>query len=93
MDVRKINPEEIPMVHFTHQDVLSDEEQKILRAHKLVKAVMISSLEHQDIGLIMKLEDGEVIETFSNLIDFADNYVEVKGGSLIPVWAIVDIEA
>jgi hypothetical protein len=41
----------------------------------------------------MKLENGEVIETFSNLIDFADNYVEVKGGSLIPVWAIVDIEA
>ena len=93
MNVRKISPEEIPMVHFTHQDVLSDEEQKVLRAHKLVKAVMISNLEHQDVGLIIQLEDGEVIETFSNLIDFADNYVEVKGGSFIPVWAIVDVEA
>jgi hypothetical protein len=93
MNVRKISPEEIPMVHFTHQDVLRDEEQKVLRAHKLVKAVMISNLEHQDVGLIMQLEDGEVIETFSNLIDFADNYVEVKGGSFIPVWAIVDVEA
>ena len=46
MNVRKISPEEIPMVHFTRQDVLSDEEQKVLRAHKLVKAVMISNLEH-----------------------------------------------
>ncbi|HEY9046598.1 MAG TPA: hypothetical protein VIN08_11910 [Ohtaekwangia sp.] len=93
MNVRKITPEEISLVHFTHQDVLGDEEQKILRAHKLVKAVMLSNMEHLDVGLILKLDTGEVIETFSNLVDFADNYVEVKGGSLIPVWAIVDVEA
>jgi hypothetical protein len=93
MNVRKITPEEIPLVHFAHEDVLNSDEQKSQRAWKLNKAVMLTNVEHQDIGLIMQLADGEVIETYSNLVEFADNFVQVRGGWLIPVWAIVDVEA
>ncbi len=34
---------------------------------------------------------GEKVETESDLIDFADDYVIVKGGHYIPVSAILDV--
>ena len=93
MNVRKINPEEIVSVHFSHTDVLPNRAEKEARDIKLHKAVALSNLEHQDVGIILQLDTGEVIETYSTLVDYADDFVVIKGGYFIPVWAIVDVEA
>jgi len=93
MNVRKINPEEIPLIHFSHEDVLRNREEKEERDHKLHKAVTLSNVEHEDVGIVLQLDTGEVIETYSILVDYADNFLVLKGGYFIPVWAIVDVEA
>jgi hypothetical protein len=93
MNVRKITPAEMPSIHFAHNDVLRDTEDRQVRNAKLRKAMLISNLEHEDVGIIFQLESGEVIETFSSVIDYADDYVELKGGYTIPVSAIVDVES
>lgn len=91
-NVRKLNPEEILMAHFVQNDVLTTPEERADRAKKLLKAVILSNCEHQDIGIVIKLDNGEVIETFCDLIDFADEFVMIKGGATIPLKAIVDVE-
>ena len=93
MDVRIINPEEVVSLHFPHADVLKNREQKDERDYKLHKAVALSNIEHQDIGIVLQLDTGEVIETYSLLVDYADDFLVIKGGYFIPVWAIVDVEA
>ncbi|HEY3404130.1 MAG TPA: hypothetical protein VGK59_12125 [Ohtaekwangia sp.] len=93
MNVRKINPEEIVSVHFPHADVLHNNQEKDERDVKLHKAVALSNIEHQDIGIVLQLDTGEIIETYSPLVDYADDFVIIKGGYFIPVWAIVDVEA
>ena len=93
MNVRKINPEEIASVHFPHSDVLQNHAEKEERNIKLHNAVVLSNLEHQDVGIVLQLDTGEVIETYSTLVDYADDFVVIKGGYFIPVWAIVDVEA
>ena len=93
MNVRKIKPEEMPLVHFPHHDVLGRDEEKRLRNEKLQKAMMLSNIEHTDVGIVFQLDSGEIIETFSPVIDYADDFVELKGGYCLPVSAIVDVEA
>jgi hypothetical protein len=92
MNLRIINPEEIKSEHFAHDEVLKNEDDRWERISKLLKAVLLSNVEHQEIGIVIKLDSGEIIETFSNLIDFAEDYVMIKGGASIPLKAIVDVE-
>jgi hypothetical protein len=40
----------------------------------------------------MKLPNGEMLETESDVVDFADDFVVLKGGYYIPVWAILDVD-
>ena len=92
MNVRKIEPEEMKVAHFTKHDVLRDEEERRDRIRKLIKAVVLSHNEHDEVGIVIKLESGEVIETYCNLIDFADDYVMITGGTIIPLISVVDVE-
>jgi hypothetical protein len=92
MNVRKMALEEIRTAHFASREVLMDEEERKERFRKLIKAVIISHVEHEDVGIVFKLDTGEMIETYCNLIDFADDYVMLKGGTVIPLTSIVDIE-
>jgi hypothetical protein len=84
--------EEIKAAHFASREVLMDEDERKERFRKLIKAVIISHVEHEDVGIVIKLDTGEMIETYCNLIDFADDYVMLKGGTVIPLTSIVDIE-
>lgn len=93
MNVRKITPEEVPFMHFTNNEVLHDFNDRIERNWKLHKAVALSNIDHLDIGLVAKLDSGEVVETYTSLVDYADDYIEIKGGYFIPLHAVLEIEA
>lgn len=93
MNVRKVNPEEVPFMHFAHDEVLNTRNERESRKWKLNKAVALSNVEHLDIGLVLQLDSGEIIETFTPVVDYADDFIEIKGGYFIPLRAIVDIEA
>lgn len=80
-------------IHFAHHEVLDKLEERQIRNAKLRKAMLISNLEHLDIGIIFQGDNGEVMETFSTVVEYADDFVEVEGGHIIPVMAIMDVEA
>jgi len=93
MNVRKITPEEVPFMRFTHTEVLNDLNERVERNWKLHKAVALSNVDHLDIGLVVQLDSGEVIETYTSLVDYADDYIEKKGGYFIPLHAVLEIDA
>jgi len=92
MNVRKVKPEEIRALHFAHHEVLNEKEALLDRDHKLHRAAMLNNLLHEDVGIVFQLDTGEVIETHAPIIDYADNFVELKGGYWLPVWAIMAVE-
>jgi hypothetical protein len=91
-NTRIIDPSDLMLLHFGSQDVLNDSVEKEERKHKLERAMIISNSEHVPISLYMRLPNGETLETESDVIDYADDVVLLKGGYYIPVWAIVDVD-
>lgn len=87
-----VNPSDINMFHFGTQDVLSNNDEKEARKHKLERAMIISNSDHVPISLYIRLPNGETLETESDVVDYADDVVLLKGGYFIPVCAILDVD-
>jgi hypothetical protein len=91
-NTRFINPSDITTYHFGSQDVLTDNDEKEARKHKLERAIILSNCEHVPISLYLQLPNGERLETESDVVDYADDIVVLKGGYYVPVWAILDVD-
>ena len=83
---------EIAHFHYPSFDVLQDEQARLNRLIDLNSAMAVTNIEHEEIGIIVQLRDGQEVEILSNLIDVEDDSVEVKGGHLIPIRAILRVE-
>jgi len=91
-DARVINPSDIRLFYFGSKDVLTDSEEKEVRRIKLLRAMILTNCEHIPISLYLKLPNGEKLETESDVVDYADDYVILKGGFYVPVQAIFDVD-
>lgn len=91
MDFKKVTLEEISNQHFSTEDVLTTFEQRFEREHKLRTAMSLTNVDHETITLLVKLSNGELVQITSSLIDFEDDFVELRGGIGIPLKAIVDV--
>jgi hypothetical protein len=91
-NARIIEPSDLMQLHFGSQDVLTNKDDQEERKHKLKRAMIISNSEHVPICLYMRLPNGETLETESDVVDYADDVVLLKGGYYIPVWAIIDVD-
>jgi hypothetical protein len=91
MNARKVQLEEISIQHFATDDVLTTFDERFEREHKLRTAMSLTNMDHESISLFVKLKNGELIEVTSDLIDFEDDFVELRGGVGIPLKAIVDV--
>jgi hypothetical protein len=83
---------ELSHKHFATQDVLSDPVARNTRKHALEAATSETNLDHDDIGLWIKLRDGSTVEVFSNFIELEEEFVQLRGGCLVPVRAIEKVE-
>ena len=92
-EARMINPSDIRLFHFGLQDVLASTEEKELRKWKLKRAMILSNCEHTIVNIYLRLPNGEVLETQSDTVNYADDFVTIKGGINIPMWIISDVDA
>jgi hypothetical protein len=92
-NIRTINPSDLRMLYFCTKDVLQNEADKEIRNRKLERAMVLSNCEHITISLSLRLYSGETVETQSDVVDFGDDYITLKGGYFVPVRAIVDVDA
>lgn len=89
---RSILARDVAQYRFAKTEVLPDEQSRITRMLDLNSAQAITNLEHEEVGLIVRLDSGEDVEVISDLIDVGTVHVEIKGGHLIPIAAIVRVE-
>jgi hypothetical protein len=87
-----MTPEEISKQHFAKEDVLNSEEERISRKNDLEAATIETYQDHDEIGIIVRLANGQRAEVLSNFIEVAENFVELRGGFDIPVRAIERVE-
>jgi hypothetical protein len=87
-----MTPEEIARQHFSDRDVLYTPEAQEARMHDLKTAMIETSENHDDFGLIIRLASGERVQVFSNFIEVDDHYVQLRGGHIVPVRAIERVE-
>ncbi|MBK5277545.1 MAG: hypothetical protein JJE09_01660 [Bacteroidia bacterium] len=78
--------------HFASLDVLTDPVDKAARIHALESATSETNLDHDDIGLWIRLNDGTTVEVYSNFIALENEFVQLRGGCIVPVKAIEKIE-
>lgn len=87
-----ISLEELSKLHFTTKDVYSEPASREARRHALEIATNETNQDHDQIGLWIRLSNGSTVEVFSNFIEVAGDYVELKGGHIVPVKAIEKVE-
>jgi hypothetical protein len=92
MNYRRVHLDLVPALRFAKSDVLGSLEAKRERQHRLMTATALTNLDNEDVGLVVRLEDGESVELMSNLIDLEGDFVELKGGLIIPLRAIEKVE-
>lgn len=90
--MKTVQATEIAHFHYPAIDVLRDEKSRLNRQIELNSAMAVSNIEHEEIGLIVQLRDGEQVEVLSNMIEVEGDSIEVKGGHLIPIAAILRVE-
>lgn len=78
--------------HFATVDVLKDATSRAARKHALESATMETNQDHDEIGLWIRLKDGTTVEVFSNFIALENEFVQLKGGCVVPVRAIEKVE-
>ena len=83
---------EIASLQFEGEEVLPDAIARHNRFLDLNSAMAVSNIEHEEIGIIVQLRGGEQVEVLTNLIDVEGDSIEVKGGHLIPIKAILRVE-
>lgn len=91
MNARKVTLEQLKQLHFATRDALVSREDRLEREHKLRTAMALTNTDHEPIRLVIKLYNDELVEITSDLIDWEDDYVEIHGGTDIPLKAIVDV--
>ena len=91
MTIRKISLDELKNLPIARQDVFNTFTDRFDRLHKLRSAMAYTSGNHDDVWLIIMLENGEAVEVESNIIDLEDEYVELQNGIAVPVSAVYDV--
>jgi len=90
--INRLTLEALSSEHFSSSDVLKTEEDRNRRKHDLFTAMNETNQDHDDIGLIVHLATGERVEVLCNFIELSGDYVELRGGFVIPVHAIEKVE-
>ena len=91
MTIRKISTLDLRQAKFPAEDVLSTFAERYERDIKLRSAMAYTNKEHDAVWIILKLENGELVELDSILIDLENDYVELHGGFALPITAIYDV--
>ena len=90
--IRTVSSHEIAHFHYPAYDVLPMEEDRINRMMDLKSAMVTANTEHEPIGIVVQLNNGDEVEVMSDMIDVEDEVIEVKGAHLIPIRAILRVE-
>lgn len=90
MNFEKIEKEEISTLHFPANDVLENEDKRVERNQKLIRASILGNLEKEKCKILFRSSKGHnYVET--TIWAVTDKYVCLKGGMAILITAIIEV--
>jgi hypothetical protein len=91
MGTQILKKEDLAHVHFTHNEVISDQGQKHLLMSELIRAQSLGNLEKNKVKIIFHLQDGTKGEVETTVWGVGEHHLMLKGGIHIPIRAIESI--
>ena len=90
MNFQKVEKEEISTLHFPATDVLENNEKRLERNQKLLRASILGNLEKEKCKILFRSDKGvKYVET--TIWAVTDKYVCLKGGVAILISAIIEV--
>jgi len=90
-EARLVEKEEIPYLRFPSEEVLDTEEERQEREKKLQRAVILGNAHKKKVRIIFADSEG-VKQVHTTVWALSPKYVIFKGGIVIPLCRIVDVQ-
>ncbi len=87
-----ITLEELANKRFPKEEVLTNHAAIAERKRMLLSATSESASDHDEIGIWVRLNDGTTVQVLSDFFELEGDFVQLKGGCLVPVSAIEKVE-
>ncbi len=84
MDITSIEKEDVANCHFPHEEVLSDADDRKLRAANIKKAEALGNIEHHKIAIVFE-DDKRVYKVTTTIWAAGEDNIVLKKGVIIPV--------
>lgn len=91
MNYRQVSAKDVKNLQLA-TSVLHNAKEIFQRKHDLIAAMAFTNTEHDDVGLILQLSDGEKVELLTNFLEYEEPFVELREGVALPVDCIVSVE-
>ena len=89
---RQISIEELTRSPLAKMNVLANAKDVMQRKHDLIAAMAYTNIEHDDVGIIVQLANGEKVECLTDFLEYEEPLVELRGGVTVPINCIVSVE-
>lgn len=90
--ISTVPKESIGQLHFIKEDVLKDRVSRQNRLASLLKAQTLGNLYHQKVNIIYILQNGQLQQVETTVWAVGEDYLTLKGGTYIPIHAILEVE-
>ena len=88
--VKKIDQKDLLKIVFKKEETMYINEQIKSRDQKLYMAMLMGNNYNENVRIVFNTEDGEC-ELVTRIWARTDKYVVLKGGTFIPIGAVIDI--
>ena len=87
-----IEKENIPMLHFSQDDVLKDPAARSIRHYEANRATILGNAYRNKAIITFCTEDGDVKQVETTVWCYDDRFVLLKSGTFLPLKSILKIE-
>lgn len=88
--IKHIEKEQIPFLHFPHQEVLNNKREKRDRYRKLRRALTLGNLEHLKVKIVFADDEGAK-EVETTVWGITEKSVILKQSTVIPLERVISI--
>jgi len=88
-DVELVEKENIPTLHFPHDDVLSDLEARKHRRYEAERATSLGNAYHNKVSIYFQTDDGTTKCVNTSVWATHEEYITLKSGITIPLRAVL----
>ena len=90
-EVVRVHRSKIFELPFSTKDMLEEEGDRVIRRTQLEKAMKLGNDYRQAVKIQFQTSDGVVGETDATVWSLTEGKVELKGGKIIPIGAILSV--